>query len=190
MTAATGWKGGGGYRYYRLAPSLLREDGFGNLVINPDYNPEMLAEAVCRLMGYAYAPSEQHYWQHGHASERDFLYVTTAALSHAQLRALSEEVGPERTLLVCCKAFRAKADAFDNLTIQKIPQTVLDRCEWGRDDYSLRIAALPPAPDTADTADGTQAADASSPAGAAKPARGRKRKAQDASPDLFGGDGT
>jgi adenine-specific DNA-methyltransferase len=187
VTAATGWKGGGGYRYYRLAPSLLREDGFGNLVINPDYNPEMLAEAVCRLMGYAYAPSEQHYWQHGHASERDFLYVTTAALSHAQLRALSEEVGPERTLLVCCKAFRANVDAFDNLTLQKIPQTVLDRCEWGRDDYSLRIAALPPAPELADE---VASSDASSPADAAKPARGRKRKAQDASPDLFGGDGT
>lgn len=147
VSAATGWKGGGGFRYYRLAPSLLCEDAFGNRVINPEYRPEMLAEAVCKLMGYTYAPSEQHYWQHGRASEQDFLYVTTASLSHAQLRALSEEVGLERTLLVCCKAFRATADAFDNLTIQKIPQTVLDRCEWGRDDYSLRIADLQPMPE-------------------------------------------
>ncbi|MCT8272506.1 site-specific DNA-methyltransferase [Xanthomonas translucens] len=147
VTASTGWKGGGGFRYYRLAPSLLSEDAFGNRIINPEYRPEMLAEAVCKLMGYTYAPSEQHYWQHGRASEQDFLYVTTASLSHAQLRALSAEVGPERTLLVCCKAFRSNADAFDNLTIQKIPQTVLDRCEWGRDDYSLRIADLPPMPE-------------------------------------------
>ncbi|WP_058196062.1 site-specific DNA-methyltransferase [Xanthomonas translucens] len=147
VTASTGWKGGGGFRYCRLAPSLLSEDAFGNRIINPEYRPEMLAEAVCKLMGYTYAPSEQHYWQHGRASEQDFLYVTTASLSHAQLRALSAEVGPERTLLVCCKAFRANADAFDNLTIQKIPQTVLDRCEWGRDDYSLRIADLPPMPE-------------------------------------------
>ncbi|MEA9561479.1 site-specific DNA-methyltransferase [Xanthomonas campestris] len=147
VTSATGWKGGGGFRYYRLAPSLLSEDAFGNRIINPEYRPEMLAEAVCKLMGYTYAPSEQHYWQHGRASEQDFLYVTTAALGHAQLRTLSEEVGPERTLLVCCKAFRANADAFDNLTIQKIPKTVLDRCEWGRDDYSLRIAELPSLPE-------------------------------------------
>jgi len=145
VTESTAWKGGGGFRYYRLAPSLMREDAFGNPVINPEYRPEMLAEAVCKLMGYTYAPSEQHYWQHGHASERDFLYVTTASLSHEQLRALSEDVGAERTLLVCCKAFRVKAGVFDNLTIQKIPQTVLDRCEWGRDDYSLRIASLPQA---------------------------------------------
>lgn len=186
VTAATGWQGGGGFRYYRLAPSLLREDAFGNLVINPEYRAEMLAEAVCKLMGFTYAPSDQRYWQHGQASESDFLYVTTAALTHEQLRALSEEVGPERTLLVCCKAFRAKAHAFDNLTIQKIPQTVLDRCEWGRDDYSLRIIELPPAPEQAVAA--SSAAEPS--AGEEKPARGRKRKLQADTTDLFGGDAT
>ena len=186
VTAATGWQGGGGFRYYRLAPSLLREDAFGNLVINPEYRAEMLAEAVCKLMGFTYAPSDQRYWQHGQASESDFLYVTTAALTHEQLRALSEEVGPERTLLVCCKAFRAKAHAFDNLTIQKIPQTVLDRCEWGRDDYSLRIIDLPPGPEQAAAA--PSAAEPS--AGDEKPARGRKRKPQADTTDLFGGDAT
>lgn len=186
VTAATGWQGGGGFRYYRLAPSLLREDAFGNLVINPEYRAEMLAEAVCKLMGFTYAPSDQRYWQHGQASESDFLYVTTAALTHEQLRALSEEVGPERTLLVCCKAFRAKAHAFDNLTIQKIPQTVLDRCEWGRDDYSLRIIELPSAP--AQAAAAPSAAEPSS--GDTQPARGRKRKPQADTTDLFGGDAT
>src|SRR5690606_39128681 len=124
VTQATGWKGGGGFRYCRLAPSLMREDAFGHLVTNPEYNAEMLAEAVCKLMGYTYAPDAQRWWQHGRASERDFLYVTTASLTHAQLRALSEDVGVEQTLLVCCKAFRADAEAFDNLTIKKIPQAV------------------------------------------------------------------
>ena len=190
VTAATGWQGGGGFRYCRLAPSLLREDAFGNLVINPEYRAEMLAEAVCKLMGFTYAPSDQRYWQHGQASERDFLYVTTAALTHEQLRALSEEVGPERTLLVCCKAFRAKAQAFDNLTIQKIPQTVLDRCEWGRDDYSLRIIDLPCAPEQAAAAPSAAEPSSGDAKGDAKPARGRKRKPQADTTDLFGGDAT
>ena len=176
VTASTGWKGGGGFRYYRLAPSLMREDAFGNLVINPEYRPEMLAEAVCKLMGYTYAPNEQHYWQHGRASERDFLYVTTATLTHEQLRALSEDVGPDRTLLVCCKAFRAKVNAFENLTIQKIPQTVLDRCEWDRDDYSLRIANLPPSLEQTE-------GDASTTTTSTK--RGRGRKQEEDVPDLF-----
>jgi adenine-specific DNA-methyltransferase len=45
-----------------------------------------------------------------------------------------------------CTAFRGKAEAYPNLTIKKIPKTVLSRCEWGRDDYSLEVANLPPAP--------------------------------------------
>src|SRR5690606_27436380 len=78
-----------------------------------------------------------------HSSERDFIYVTTASLNASRLRAISEDVGPDRTLLICCKAFDAKADAFDNLTVKKIPQAVLANCEWGRDDYSLQVSQLP-----------------------------------------------
>ena len=57
ITNAVGWKGGGGFRYYRLAPSLLEKDKWGNWVINHDYNAAMLAEAVCKLEGFTYAPS-------------------------------------------------------------------------------------------------------------------------------------
>lgn len=59
---------------------------------------------------------------------------------------MSDDVGPDRTLLVLCTAFRAKSDRFPNLTIKKIPKTVLARCEWGKDDYSLRVENLPNAP--------------------------------------------
>ena len=145
ITESTGWKGGGGFRYYRLAPSLLQKDKWGNWVIQEGYNATMLAEAVCKLMGFSYKPSEQHYWMHGHSSERDFIYVSTQSLTHDQLRALSEEVGEERSLLVCCKAFNAKPDSFNNLTIRKIPLAVLRKCEWGKDDYSLTVQNLPAA---------------------------------------------
>jgi adenine-specific DNA-methyltransferase len=69
--------------------------------------------------------------------------VTTQTLSREQLQKLGDEVGPQRSLLVCCGAFRCKSDAFLNLTLSKIPQAVLDRCEWGKDDYSLNVANLP-----------------------------------------------
>jgi adenine-specific DNA-methyltransferase len=146
ITEAVGWKGGGGFRYYRLAPSLLEKDKWGNWVINHDYNAAMLAEALCKLEGFTYAPSDSVYWQHGHSTERDFIYITTANLNHEQLQQLSDEVGPERTLLVLCTAFRARADAYPNLTVQKIPKQVLSRCEWGHDDYSLQVENLPKAP--------------------------------------------
>ncbi len=147
ITEAVEWNGGGGFRYYRLAPSLLEKDAWDNWVIAKDYyDPIKLAQAVCKLMGFVYQPDETHYWMQGRSSETDFIYVTTQSLTRAQLAALSEEVGDERTLLVCCKAFRTEPDAFPNLTIRKIPQAVLRKCEWGKDDYSLNVANLPEAP--------------------------------------------
>jgi adenine-specific DNA-methyltransferase len=142
ITEVVGWQGGGGFRYYRLAPSLLEKDRWGNWVINPSYNAAMLAEAVCKLMGFVYAPDDTHYWMQGRSSESDFIYVTTQSLTHDQLRAISEEVGETRTLLICCKAFRANLDDLSNLTVRKIPQAVLRKCEWGKDDYSLSVARL------------------------------------------------
>jgi adenine-specific DNA-methyltransferase len=147
ITNAVAWKGGGGFRYFKLAPSLLKKDQWGNLVVNKEYNAAMLAEAMCKLQGFTYAPSETVYWQHGNSTERDFIYVTTQKLTREQLEATSEEVGDERSLLICCSAFRTKSDAFPNLTIKKIPNAILARCEWGHDDYSLQIKNLPAAPD-------------------------------------------
>ena len=148
ITKAVGWKGGGGFRYYRLAPTLIINDRWGNPIINPEYNAAMLTEALCKLEGFTYAPSETHWWQHGHSSERDFIYVTTQNLSAEQLQALADEVGPERSLLVCCAAFHGitaakAAERWPNLTLKKIPKMVLARCHWGRDDYSLNVTNLP-----------------------------------------------
>jgi hypothetical protein len=79
------------------------------------------------------------------STERDFISVTTANLSHDQLQQLSDEVGGERSLLVVCSAFRGRKDGYGNLTVKKIPKTVLSRCEWGKDDYSLKVENLPKA---------------------------------------------
>ncbi len=147
ISKAVNWKGGGGYRYYDLAPSLLEKDRWGNWIINREYNPEMLAKAICKLEGFQYKPSDSIYWQHGTSSETDFIYITTQNLSFEQLQALSEEVGTKQTLLVMCLAFRCKEDQFENLTIRKIPPAVLSRCEWGKDDYSLKVENLPGNPD-------------------------------------------
>lgn len=152
VTQATGWQGGGGFRYYELAPTLLSTDRWGNLVINPEYDAAMLSAAMCKLEGFTYAPSEVLWWQHGHSSERDFIYVTTQTLGPEQLEALSHEVGADpndpRSLLVCCGAYRGVTAAqaterWPRLTLKKIPKMVKDRCEWGHDDYSLNVANLP-----------------------------------------------
>lgn len=143
ISKAENWHGGGGFRYYTIAPSLLRQDAYGQWVINKEYNAEMLAQALCKLEGFTYAPSDAHYWQHGSSTENDFIYVTTQTLNADQLQVLSDEVGEGRTLLVCCGAFRGATDRFLNLTLKKIPKMVLQKCEWGHDDYSLKVENLP-----------------------------------------------
>lgn len=174
ITEAVNWRGGGGFRFCRLAPSLLQKDTWGNWVISKDYNAEMLAEAMCKHFNYVYAPSTEAYWMHGQASENAFIYVTTASLTIEQLRAISDEVGEDRSLLICCMAYEAQGESLSNLTLKKIPRVVLDRCEWGQDDYSLKINALPMAEDEPDDLDDTPA-----------PKKSAKAKAADM-PDLFG----
>lgn len=142
ITNAVNWTGGG-FRFYELAPSLLKRDKWNNYVINPEYNAPMLAEAMCKHLGFTYAPSDAVYWQHGQSSENDYIYVTTQQLSRETLEKISDEVGDERTLLICCKAFRAGRSEFPNLTLEKIPNQILNRCEWDKDDYSLQIQNLP-----------------------------------------------
>jgi adenine-specific DNA-methyltransferase len=149
ISKAVNWKGGGGFRYFTLAPSLLEQDKYGNWVIAQDYNPAMLAEAMCKHMGFTYTPSRDpgEYWRHGHSTDTDFIYVTTQALTHEACAKIAHDVGPDRSLLICCKAYDAAADAFENLTLVKIPTSILQKCEWGRDDYSLNIQNLPQAED-------------------------------------------
>lgn len=138
------WQGGGGFRYYKLAPSLLKKDQWDNWVINLEYKPEELVEALCKLEGYTYAPSETEYWNHGKGSETDFLYITTQTLTDQQLQAISEEVGEGRTLLIIASAWRSKnIERFENLTLKKIPNSIIKACEWGHDDYSLNVQNLP-----------------------------------------------
>lgn len=177
VTEATDWKGGGGFRYFTLAPSLLEKDQFDNWIINKKYNAELLAQAICKLEGFNYEPSEADYWQHGHSTESDFIYVTTQNLTRQQIEALSEEVGPNRSLLVFCSAFRIRnVDEFPNLTLRKIPKAVLTKCEWGKDDYSLEIKNLAPTEPEPDEP--------------LPPPRSRKRKkADDAQPTLFAEEG-
>jgi adenine-specific DNA-methyltransferase len=139
----TAWQGGGGFRYFSLAPSLLEKDKWGNWIISKEYNSVQLSQALCKLEGFIYSPSDTVYWQQGCSTERDFIYITTQSLSSDQLQVLNDDVGSERSLLVLCSAFKGSNERFSNLTIKKIPRAVLTKCEWGHDDYSLNVENLP-----------------------------------------------
>lgn len=138
------WKGGGGFKFYTLAPSLIQKDKYGSDIINPSYNATMLAAAMAKQEGFHYLPHESIYWKQGNSSEKDFIFTTTQFITVEMLDRLSEEMQPGESLLICCKGFAAACKARrSNITIKKIPQMLYGRCEFGKDDYSLNIVNLP-----------------------------------------------
>lgn len=142
ISRAVNWKGGGGFRYYSLAPSLLQKDKYGNWIISKEYNAEMLAEAMCKHEGFHYAPDEAIYWKQGKSTETDFVYTTTQPVTKALVDSIADQMGDRETLLICCTSFHTNADEYPQITVKKIPHAVLARCEFGRDDYSLQVKEL------------------------------------------------
>ncbi len=144
ISKAVNWQGGGGFKFYTLAPSLLNQDKFGNWVINKEYNASMLAAAMAKQEGFSYLPNEHKYWKQGNSSEQDFIFTTTQFLTVEALDSIQAEMQPGESLLICCKAFQKECkNRYLNITIKKIPQMLLNRCEFNRDDYSLNIVNLP-----------------------------------------------
>lgn len=144
ISKAQNWEGGSGFKFYELAPSLLKEDKFGNLVINKEYNADMLAAAMAKQEGYTYQPSQDVYWKQGFGSETDYIYTTTQFMTVEALSAIHETMAEDETLLICCTSFQRECkQAFNNISIKKIPQMLLGRCEFDKDDYSLHIISAP-----------------------------------------------
>lgn len=144
ISKALNWKGGSGFKFYELAPSLLKEDQFGHLVINKEYNADMLAAALAKQEGFTYSPSADVYWKQGYSSESDFIYTTTQFMTVEALASIAEQMGEDESLLICCKAFQKECrNQFRNITIKKIPQVLLGKCEFNHDDYSLHIITPP-----------------------------------------------
>jgi adenine-specific DNA-methyltransferase len=134
------WKGGGGFKFYNLAPSLLRKDKYGNWIIDEKYNANMLAAAMCKHEGFRFSPHEELYWKQGKSTETDYIFVTTAFVTVEQLDKIHEEMSSEESLLICAKSFAPECeDRHPNITIKKIPQMILGKCEYGQDNYDLNI---------------------------------------------------
>ena len=144
ISKAVNWQGGGGFRFYELAPSLLNKDKYGNLVINKEYNADMLAAAMAKHQGFTFSPDPEMYWKQGHSSEHDFIFTTTQLITAEMLETIHEQLGENESLLICCTKFQPECrNKFSNITIKKIPKVLLDTCEFDHDDYSLNIVSVP-----------------------------------------------
>ncbi len=140
ISKAVNWQGGGGYKFYELAPSLLKKDEFDNWIIEPKYDAEMLAEAMAKHEGYKFSPDEANIYKQGKSTEKDFIFTTTQFLSVELLNKIHDKFEEDESLLICATHFEeGVGGAYSNITVKKIPQMLLDRCEFGKLEYNLNI---------------------------------------------------
>lgn len=140
ISKSVNWQGGGGFKFYTLAPSLLTKDKFGNWIIEPTYDATLLASAMAKQEGFKYYPDESLFWKQGNSTENDYIFTTTQFITTELLDKIHDEMKENETLLVCAKSFQENCkNRHTNITIKKIPQVLLGKCEFGKDDYSLNI---------------------------------------------------
>lgn len=144
ITKVANWTSGGGYKFYELAPTLILQDDFGQEIINPEYNAEMLASAVALHEGYTYAPDENCYFKQAYNGNNAYLYVTTRHIDKSAVNSILTQLQDNEYLIIVCKSFDSNAaEDAKNITLKKIPQSLLDNCEFGKDDYKLNIVNPP-----------------------------------------------
>ena len=144
ITKAQNWQGGGGYRFYEVAPTLINKDPFDEYVINEDYDANMLAAAVALHEGFHYHPDSDLFWKQSMGNENSYLFVTTRHLNSPYLDSIKDTMEEGEYLIIACRSFDRGLDkAYDNITVKKIPQMLLERCEFGKADYNLNIVHPP-----------------------------------------------
>ena len=144
ITKAQNWQGGGGYRFYEVAPTLINKDPFDEYVINEDYDANMLAAAVALHEGFRYQPDGDLFWKQSVGNENSYLFVTTRHLNSPYLDSIKDTMEEGEYLIITCRSFDSGLDkAYDNITVKKIPQMLLERCEFGKTDYNLNIVHPP-----------------------------------------------
>ena len=144
ITKAVNWTGGGAYRFYELAPSLINKDPFGEEIINPDYDADMLAAATALHEGFTYQPDGNLFWKQSVGNENSYLFVTTRHLNSQFLDSIRDTMEEGEYLIIACRSYDAGLEkAYSNITIKKLPQMLLDRCEFGKENYNLNIIHPP-----------------------------------------------
>ena len=140
ITEIEDWHGGGGYKFYELAPSLLNKDKYNNWVISDEYDADMLAEAMAKHNGFTYIKEQDVFYKQGYSTEKDFIFTTTNYVTLEYLNMIHDLLSDNESLLICCKTYQDDCEnKYSNITLQKIPQSILKKYEFGDVDYTLNI---------------------------------------------------
>ncbi|MBQ6617563.1 MAG: site-specific DNA-methyltransferase [Thermoguttaceae bacterium] len=144
ITKDVQWQGGGEYRFFELAPSLINYDLMDQPIFNREYNAEMLAAAVALHEGYKYQPDDKVFWKQSVSNEKSWLFVTTRHVTVDFLSTIVSTMNEGEYLFVAARSFDSAAErAYKQITVKKIPEMLLKRCKFGKKDYNLNIVHPP-----------------------------------------------
>lgn len=122
------WQGGGGYKFYELAESLLvKNEKLPIYQINPNYTFEMMCEAICKIEGFDYKIEGCF---HGKSSENRFIHITTEFVNAEYINNLSKELSENQSLLIYSTKFATDLRLPDNIMVKKIPKDLLKKCKF------------------------------------------------------------
>ena len=122
------WKGGGGYHFYELAPSLLvKNEKLPIYQINPEYTFEMICEAICKIEGFHYKSQDVF---HGYSSEKRYIHITMEFINAAYIKSLSLRLFEGQSLLVYGTKAQSDMVLPENIEVKKIPKDLLEKCDF------------------------------------------------------------
>ena len=128
ISKSVNWQGGGGYKFYELAPSLLVKNPVLPVYqINPEYTFEMLCEAICKIEGFRYKVDGVY---HGYSSEKRFIHITKEFINAEYIKTVAATLGEDQSLLIYGTKIQSGLRLPDNIEVKKIPKDLLEKCTF------------------------------------------------------------
>jgi adenine-specific DNA-methyltransferase len=85
------------------------------------------------LLNFKFKPSQSEYWKHGIGQGNNYIYVTTQILSVGNVQQIKSYLKPNESLTICAKKFEPGCKDIDpKIIVKKIPQLILNSCEFGK----------------------------------------------------------
>lgn len=128
ISKSVNWQGGGGYKFYELAPSLLVKNPVLPVYqINPEYTFEMLCEAICKIEGFRYKVDGVY---HGYSSEKRFIHITKEFINAEYIKTVAATLGEDQSLLIYGTKIQSGLRLPNNIEVKKIPKDLLEKCTF------------------------------------------------------------
>ncbi len=128
ISKSVNWQGGGGFKFYELAESLLvKNPKLPIYQINPSYTFNMMAEAICKLEGFKYIPMGEY---QGISSENRFIHITNEFVNSRYIISITKNLDKMQSLLIYCTKMQSNLMLPENIEVKKIPKDLLTKCNF------------------------------------------------------------